>query len=146
MSVADSRQDDPVDLTPATGAQHATRLAAACADYSLKRHLGLPAILGREPTPDEAAIHAAAVAARDAAMEALLSWAPESWEELAEKSEALDCACDVMRCVPPKAGLDALQDDCRRLALRPDGGFPGSRLAPDLVHALHVCNCSLNVR
>ncbi len=138
MPVADLRRDDPVDLTPPTGAQLATRLAEACADYSLKSHLGLPAVLGRDPTPDEAAIHAAAVAARDAAMDGLLSWMPESWVELAAKSEALDRACDVMRCVPPGVGLDALQVDRRRLVLRPDGGFPESRLAPDLVQALRL--------
>ncbi len=114
IPVADLRQDDPAGLAPATGAQLATRLAEACADYSLKSHLGLPEVLGRDPTPDEAAIHAAAAEERDAALEAFADWAPKSWEEFADKSEALDRA-HAMRCVPPGAGLCALLADARRL-------------------------------
>ncbi len=114
IPVADLRQDDPADLTPATGAHLATRLAEACADYGQKRHLGLSEVLGRDPTPDEAAIYAAAVKARDAALEALASWAPQSWKEFADKSEAIDLV-QAAGCAPPGAGLQQLLADARRL-------------------------------
>ncbi len=116
IPVADLRQDAPADLQPATGAQLALRLAEACADYSLKRHLSLPKVLGRGPTPDEAAIHAMAVEARDAALQALVSWPPGSWEEFADKSEAIERAFEA-GCVRPDEGLTDLLADLRRLAL-----------------------------
>ncbi len=121
IPVADLRQGNPADLAPATGAQHARRLAAACADYSLKSHLGLPEVLGRDPTPDEAAIQATDVEARDSALQAIVSWPPESWEDFADKSEAIERAC-AAGCVRPDDGLTDLLADLRRLALTQDVG------------------------
>ncbi len=121
IPVADLRQDAPADLQPATGAQLATRLAEACADCGLKSHLSLPEVLGRDPTPDEAAIHAMAVEACDAALQALVKWPPGSWEEFADKSEAIERAFEA-GCVRPDEGLTDLLADLRRLALTPDVG------------------------
>ncbi len=127
IPVADLRQNDSTNPAPALGAQLATRLAEACADYGLKSHLGLPEVLGREPTSDEAAIHDAALEARDAALEAFASWAPQNWEEFADKSEALDRA-NAVSCFSPGAEQDALLADLRRLALTPAVGVVESAI------------------
>ena len=121
IPVADLRQDAPADLQPATGAQLATRLAEACADCGLKNHFSRPEVLGRDPTPDEAAIHAMAVEACDAALQALVKWPPASWEEFADKSEAIERAFEA-GCVRPDEGLTDLLADLRRLALTQDVG------------------------
>ncbi len=117
--VPDLRQDQPVNLVPETGAQLATRLADARVDLQRKNHLARPE--GRDPTSDEAAIHDAAAVALSSAWLAFLASRPASWDEFADKSEAIERAFEA-GCVRPDEGLTDLLADLRRLALTPDVG------------------------
>ncbi len=91
-------------------------LTAAWKDMDRKRHLGDDVILRRAPTDDEEAIYCAASAAIDDAVAAVTAWRPETWLELALKSQLLEHPATED---DPRMRLDtlqALQADIRRLA------------------------------
>ena len=110
----------------ASGAELARQLGEACAGLARKHHLADPDALGRPPTADELAIHAAAVAATTRAAGDLARWEPQTWEAFADKSEALHRAA-LDGCVALDVGLAELLGDLQRLVAEP-GGVPEAAL------------------